>query len=300
MPTEKKPHNPLPKNYVPAGGLPYKVQTNDDWGSIAMRHNVTAKDLILFNFGTLDTAEINWYLRNNVGCNAPTRNGLNWMFTSAASPGTIYIPQKTWKRPSFPPAPHMPEPEPAPKRSGIWFGVGFQTGGHLFIAGKDTVEACVYSYESYNDRFWMNIDGYRIGPGLGASVGAAVIVISHCHTPGEVQGFSINGFDFQANIVGKWGDLAKSAKTLDTVQKYAKLGTAVDKSISILEWTKMREAINLAYKAGTTAYDVNKKAEKPEVDVIGVPFAGVGLEVSVFYGTGSVFVHGVTLESGYQ
>lgn len=300
MPIEKRPINPKAKTLVPAGGTPYKVKTNETWGSIAVDHNLTAKDLIMFNFGTLDTAEINWYLRNNVGCMAPTRDGRNWMFTDNASPGIIYIPTKTWFRPSFPPEPIAPEPEAPPVRSGIWFGIGGQTGGHLFVAGKDTVEACVYSLESYTDRFWINIDGYRLGPGLGASIGAVLVVVSHCGKPSDIQGYTVSGPDFQANVVGKWGDLAKSVKTLNSVQKYAKLGSAVDKTMSVLEYNKVREAINLAYKGGTAAYNVNKAAQKPEVDVVGIPFAGVGLEVSAFYGTGKVFVHGVTLQSGYQ
>jgi hypothetical protein len=35
---------------------------------------------------------VNWYLRRNVGCNVPTPDGLNWMFSDSASPGLIYLP----------------------------------------------------------------------------------------------------------------------------------------------------------------------------------------------------------------
>src|SRR5690606_23341770 len=211
----------------------------------------------------------------------------------------IYIPTKTWDRPSFPPPvePLVPEPEPPPVRSGIWFGIGGQTGGHLFLGGKDTVEACIYSLESYQDRFWMNIDGWRLGPGLGASVGAVLVIISGCPKPSSIQGAGVNGMDFQANIAGKWGDLAKSVKSLSIVQKFASAGKVVDKTMSVLEYNRLREAINLAYKTGTAGF--NMKSGEPEVNVIGIPFAGIGLEVSVYYGMGSVYVHGVTLESGY-
>jgi len=298
IPRMKQPRNPIPKDYIPPGGTRYPVKTNDDWGSIALAHNVATKDLIMFNFGTFDKDEINWYLHHKVGCRKATRDGHNWMFTTDAYPGIIYIPSKTWNRPSFPPHPPVPEPEAPKKRSGIWFGIGFQTGGHFFIGGKDTVEACIYSLESYNDRFWMNIDGLRVGPGLGGSIGAVLVMISHCHTPSDIQNLSVGGWDVQANVVGKWSDLAKSVKALNTVQKFAKLGSAVDKTMTVLEYNKVREAIILANKLDSVATNALKQS-KPAVDVVGIPFAGVGLEVSVFYGWGSVFVHGVTLESGY-
>jgi hypothetical protein len=30
-------------------------------------------------------------------------------------------------------------------------------------------EACLFSFDSYQKRFWLNIDGYRVGPGFGGS-----------------------------------------------------------------------------------------------------------------------------------
>jgi spore germination protein YaaH len=101
MPIERRPSNPLPADYVPAGGIPYKVKTNDDLGSVARKHGVPEERLVSFNFATNDPAEINWYLRRNVGCVRPTHDHKNWMFTSEASPGIIYIPP-AWQRPSFP------------------------------------------------------------------------------------------------------------------------------------------------------------------------------------------------------
>jgi hypothetical protein len=89
MPIEKPPRNP---NYVPPGGMPYKVKTGEDLRSIAKGHGLSEAELIKFNFGTTDRAEVNWFLRRNVGCNKPTHDGKNWVFTSDAKPGLIYIP----------------------------------------------------------------------------------------------------------------------------------------------------------------------------------------------------------------
>jgi len=104
MPVERRPPNPLPRNYVPAGGVPYRVKTNDDWYSLAGAHGISAYSLIHFNFATTDPPEVNWYLKNNVGCVKPTDDHSNWMFSSDASPGIIYLPPKRgWHRPTFPP-----------------------------------------------------------------------------------------------------------------------------------------------------------------------------------------------------
>jgi len=206
------------------------------------------------------------------------------MFTSEANPGIIYLPPK-WHRPTFPAKPAAA----SRKRSGIWFGLGVQEGGTLGIAGKDTVEACLYSLESYQDRFWMNIDGWRLGLGLGASIGAALVVATGVDAPSELQGFIAGGdVDFQLSLAGKWGDVAKAAKGLNLVRKVATAGKLVDKTLSLVEWEKTRDLIWNLYKA--TDIDSKKKA----VNVLSIPGAGVGLEVSIYKSFGEVRVHDVT------
>jgi hypothetical protein len=297
MPIEKRPQNPLPRNHKPAGGTPYKVKTNDDWYSVAKANGIAPLDLIYFNFHTRDPAEINYYLRMNVGCTKHTRDQKNWMFSSDASPGVIYLPPKAgWKRPPAPPpGPPIPGAEPPiaakPERSGVWFGIGGQTGGHLAIVGKDTVEAVLYSMETHQDRFWLNVDGYRVGPGLGGSVGVVIVVATGGKHPNNFNGVKVTGVDFQANLGGKWGDLAKGLKGLNAVSKFAKAGKIIDKTISIAEWEKVRDLIWNAIKAGA----INTKSDKPEVNVMAIPGAGIGLELSLFYGFGEVQVHGITL-----
>lgn len=101
MPIERRPANPLPKNFVPKGGVPYKVETGDSWKRVAQRLGIPVWDLIQFNFPTVAKtrnrqqrmAEVNWYLRRNVGCKKATRDNKNWMFTSNAKPGIIYLPK---------------------------------------------------------------------------------------------------------------------------------------------------------------------------------------------------------------
>ena len=77
--------------------------------------------------------------------------------------------------------------------------------------GKDTVEAWMFSLESYKNRFLMNIDGYRIGPGLGGSIGVAIVIGTGGPSPGKFNGVQVSGFDFQANLGGRWGAIWQRA-----------------------------------------------------------------------------------------
>ena len=291
MPIEKRPLHPLPPDFVPSGGTPYKVQTDDDLGSVARANGITEKDLVIYNFNTVNSAEINWYLRHHVGCIAATHDRKNWMFTSHAKPGIIYIPPKSgWKRPSFPSETPgklaaLPTPPGSIKHSGLWFGLGGQTGGTLFLVGKDTVEACLYSWDDYHNSFWMNIDGWRFGAGLGASIGGALVVATGVDQPKDLDGFPAGGFDFQASMGGKWGDLGKAAKDLNAVRKVASGAKLIDKTISLAEWEKLRDFIWDLYKAD------HINTHELGVDVFAIPGLGAGLELGVYYGFGSVSVH---------
>jgi hypothetical protein len=93
MAIEHTPASPVAQDYQPARSVPYRVKDGDDWYSVARLAGVSAKDLIAFNFKTTVPAEVNWYLRRNVGCCRETWDRKNWMFTSSASPGIIYLPR---------------------------------------------------------------------------------------------------------------------------------------------------------------------------------------------------------------
>jgi len=95
-PNESAPKSPVSADYARSrGGSPYRVKNGDSWESVAAAFGVAVRDLIKFNFNTTVPEEINWYLRNYTGCNKPSPSGHNWMFSSSADPGIIYIPVKT-------------------------------------------------------------------------------------------------------------------------------------------------------------------------------------------------------------
>ena len=85
------PH-PLLSNYVPPLGRQYKVVDGDTWKTLAFHYFINPETLIWFNFQTLNTDEVNWYLYRNVGCRRQTPDSFNYVFSTADHPGFIYIP----------------------------------------------------------------------------------------------------------------------------------------------------------------------------------------------------------------
>jgi hypothetical protein len=101
----KRPLSPVQKRglWPPKNGREYPVQDTDDWWKIAAREHIDPWDLIIFNFGTHVPEEVNWYLRELVGCRH-TKDGRNYTFAGAEpSKRKIYLP----------PAP-LPPPKPVP------------------------------------------------------------------------------------------------------------------------------------------------------------------------------------------
>jgi hypothetical protein len=78
--------------------------------------------------------------------------------------------------------------------------------------------------------------------------------------------------------------VAKAAKELRVVRQMASGAKFVDKTISVLEWEKLRDIINNLLKVVI--------AEKKDAIVLPIPGAGIGLELSAYYGWGSVYIHG--------
>lgn len=92
MAIQRVPTSPVPQNFRPAGGMPYRVRDGDSWVSVALRAGVAVWDLIDFNFRTRNPDEVNWYLRRNVGCWRTTPDGKNYIFSADANPGIVYLP----------------------------------------------------------------------------------------------------------------------------------------------------------------------------------------------------------------
>ena len=90
----RTPPNPVQNRglWPPKNGRPYIVLDSDDWWKIAAREHIDVWELIRFNFATKVPEEVNWYLRELVGCRH-SKDGRNYAF-SGADPAKrkIYLP----------------------------------------------------------------------------------------------------------------------------------------------------------------------------------------------------------------
>ncbi|MFB9269860.1 hypothetical protein ACFFWD_43215 [Bradyrhizobium erythrophlei] len=100
---ERRPLKPLQPWTQPPDTFRYKVQTGDTWLTLAARnnHQFGEHTLIWLNFrlSPLDrfyTDQVNWYLREYVGCRHSHDGGRNWAFTDDADPGYIFLPNLTY------------------------------------------------------------------------------------------------------------------------------------------------------------------------------------------------------------
>jgi len=231
MPIEKQPLSLVPKNYVPPNSKPYRVKDGDSWITVARANAMDTWDLIFFNFKTRDPAQVNWYLRNYVGCNRATADGKNWMFSSSANPGIIYIPVTG----------HVPS-----KLSKVWVGLGKSHSGDLLFVGAHDLTAKIYNCGDdiknvrsaiINWNGWTlctdgGIEGkWNFGGGLGGSIGAVLVVAN-----GYINASDING------IKGEWSlDIAAYSRLnvwLEAVKPLGKIIDTLDKLNQIKDITQ--------------------------------------------------------------
>lgn len=71
--------------------------TGMSWKELETSLGVPAKRIILYNFNTVVPAEVNWYLREWLGCNVSRDGGKNWSFLNSEGRRIrLYIPSENW------------------------------------------------------------------------------------------------------------------------------------------------------------------------------------------------------------
>lgn len=269
MPIEKKPQIPIPKNQIPPDFRPYQVKDGEGWRKLAKFHGMEVWELIYQNFKTRNPAEINWYLREYVGCTKKTTDKKNWMFSSDAKPGIIYVPMRRIVMP-----PIYIEGKVPSKFENVWAGLAKSHSGDFFIIGAHDLTGIVYNLgDELPDvrNVKLNINGWKFGPGLGGSV-SSVFVIAHGYQKAHHMNGVSGGWDFDVSIGAKLGDFLKGVKgfgkAVDTIQKYKKMRYLTENAVKNIGITK------------------------PGIYTIPIPFAGVGLHLWGGYKFGDVTVVG--------
>jgi hypothetical protein len=142
------------KGYVAA----HRVKTGDNWWNLASKYNFADPwDIIQFNYGTKDPEEVNWYLKELVGC-TKSNDGLNYSFDSSDKFGMVFIPPAGWKPTHAWQCAHPYETI----RSGSFVASAFQgvpyiqgstlnsiLSNHIFMVGDRNAQAPVeYNYDN--------------------------------------------------------------------------------------------------------------------------------------------------------
>jgi hypothetical protein len=178
--------------------------------------------------------------------------------------------------------------------SGIWYGVAMQEGATLGISGKDTAEGWAISADDHANRFWFNLDSWRVGAGLGASVAAALVIITSLGDPRDLDGFAVSDWDYQLSMGAKWNSVAKWLGSFHKYGSVAKLGIRACKRVmSLEEWEKTHEKIRLA----VSALRMNVDGKVPEVNILAIPGFGGGLEISAYKWAGEFRIQSVELST---
>ncbi|MFL5031696.1 MAG: hypothetical protein ACJ8E1_17640, partial [Xanthobacteraceae bacterium] len=279
---------PSPIDYVPNQSTPYRVKSGDSWWTLAEQPQVravamSALDLCYFNFKTRRPPEINWYLRNKVGCRTATKDGKNYTFSASDYPGVIYLPIPASK----PPVNEYPQPDPS-DRTNAWIGIGGKAGTQFIVVGIETLVGYVASLDDLGKGMAIGASINRLGPGFGASGGFCIIYITGVKNPSQLNGHQQGDWDANLALGPKWSNIAKGGKNATKlkplIDALRRLGASTPGGLKALLKKNPDKWLDLIKTARTMKdfIGIDPNGE-PNVLLIDVPISG-GAEASVFFG----------------
>lgn len=71
------------------------ISDGDTLDSIAKKGGITKNELLMFNFGTINEAEVNKLLKKRIGCTKLANDGKTFILSSSDKPGIFFIPVKS-------------------------------------------------------------------------------------------------------------------------------------------------------------------------------------------------------------
>jgi hypothetical protein len=283
----KAPKKFLNGDWGPEGWFKFKVRYGDNWWNVAHKDGwADPWDLIEYNFGTRKAKEVNWYLRNFVGCTELCPKGQNFVFSDNLNPGYIHTvhPLRPFppSGPFNPPDPiKLPEEPPVFTRPGVWWGIGAKAGAMVGL-GYDRTECVLFSAD-LSDAYWVSIDTTKIGGGGGVGAGAVLVIASGLPHLNELKHCRIDGMDWGFSMGVKLKGLGVAAANLGTLRKLYYLV----KARSVTEHALAEAAPAIKYLSGTFGAEFGNM---PTVNIIDIPFAGLSVEAALYSGSSTFSV----------
>ncbi|GEM_PF-2733715 len=192
---------------------------------------------------------------------------------------------------------HAPGPEDerevaAAAATNVWFGLAVNYGGQAVVIGPRTLNAWLFSVDNYNHHFLLTGEGWRLGPGLGGSVGLALVVVTSLHEPRQMNQFFNSGVDVAVSLGGRWDEFGRSAGRLPVVRRLARKVETIRRRNRALEYG-MRELTMLSpddynnlrknFLDLVSVTELETDRDTPQMASIGIPGLGAGVELGLFW-----------------
>jgi hypothetical protein len=165
--------------------------------------------------------------------------------------------------------------------SGIWIGFADSLDALSIVVGASLYEGALYSFvDAGNLRYQLRMRQY--GAGISVSGGMVVVIATSLFDPEELKGLLQSGWDFQINLEGKWGAIAKSLPKMKYLSDLAKTGVGLAKKR--IATRKLIEKNDLWIHL-VKDLDLAVDASEPVVAILDFG-AGIGDGAGVYYESG--------------
>jgi len=290
MAQQKAPKNPIkPRangDWGPPGAHRFYVSTGWNWERLAkMDKWSNPKEFVKWQMNTDNPLEVNWYLRELVGCDGGF-DGINYSFRTGLKPGFVYTRDNFQKGQM----PHDYKPGTEVKDSGGWsgtvyppdplwyFGVGAKVGG---MWGENGAEKLYFAASSEYALFAGSAYTQRSGWGAGFSGALVIAVFGGIRHPYQVEGLKSSGPDFTAAFgPGKLAELATKVNRIPGIASFARnviSKAAAGGSATADLFTQLRNILQVTLFGGTPV------VMGPKALMIDLPI-GAGIEASAYWG----------------
>lgn len=273
----------------------YKVKDGEHWGSVAQLDGWGAdvKGFIRYNFGTDNPYEVNWFLKNYVGCTLQTEDKKNYRFSSKAKPGYIFTRKELQPQPNgnIPPPINTPEKDDEEELKGTygparaWLGLGGKAGGMIGPRGGDGYAIAGISLSGPPDTFFTSAFTYREGAGIGGGAGLVAAIFHQMQHPNQLfDCHPASGWDYNIGMDTKFAKYAAKIANNSAVQGLAK---KIVRSLaaSILGSGDAFSATMSGFKSlGFTILDLFGEHDFQSPLIIDIPGTGPTAELAAFKG----------------
>lgn len=154
-----------------------------------------------------------------------------------------------------------------------WIGVGTKYGGQLIAAGVEAVDGGILSVANPSWFYQFGVNNVRLGPGLGAAIGAVAIVGFNIPSIMAMDGTEMSDWGLNLSLGGKWKEIGKALMKWKQYKTLTKVGMRAGMLRDIEE---LKLSVNYLWNA----FDIGSRAGRPLISIIDLP-AGTGLEVSL-------------------